>query len=172
MRSGAANEDASEADTPQTHRGVRSVAVIELAKGLLAAATAIALFVAGPQPIHDMLAQIGAAMRFDPNHGALSRFLHGITPDRLHIAATAIAVYAAMRFILSWGLWHTRAWASWLGAATVGLYLPFTVFAVWRNPGWPAYATLGVNVTILAILVRDLVLRSRARHDRAIVGQH
>lgn len=155
---------ASHSDAPDTHPGLRTVALLELTKGVLAAGTATTLFAAGPQPLRDALSRLGALLHFHPHHSALGRLIHQITPGAVHVAATAIAVYAVLRFLLSWGLWHTRAWASWLGASTVGLYLPFSAYAVWRYPGWMAYATLGINLTILLILVRDLRARRRETH--------
>lgn len=151
--------DATTIDIPDSHPGLRTVALLELGKGVLAAGTAATLFAVGPQPLRDALGRLGALLHFHPHHSALGRVIHQITPGVVHVAASAVAVYAVLRFLLSWGLWHTRAWASWLAALTVGLYLPFSAYAVWRYPGWLADATLAVNLAILVILVRDLRTR-------------
>jgi uncharacterized membrane protein (DUF2068 family) len=155
----------SRTPSAESHRGLRAVALFELGKGTVAASAATALFVAGPQPLRDALARLGAAMHFHPQHSALGRLVHAITPGAVQVAATAVTVYAVMRFVLAWGLWRTQAWASWLGAATVALYLPFSAYALWRSPGWLSIATVAVNLTILLVLVRDLRRRGAGASD-------
>ncbi len=144
---------------PQAHPGLHLVALFELAKGLVSGSTAIALAAFGPQPIRDLIAQIGAWLHFDPQQSAMARLLASITPDIVHTAAFAIGIYATLRFVLFWGLWRVKAWASWFGAIAATIYLPFCSYAVWRYPGWPTVAVLALNLLIVFILVRDLYKR-------------
>ncbi len=144
------------------HRDVRLVALFELAKGGVSGSVAIALVFFGPQRVHDAIASIGQWLHFDPQQSAMARLLTAITPDTVHLAAMAIGVYAALRFILFWGLWHVRAWASWFGTVAATIYLPFCSYALWRYPGWPTVAVLALNLLIVFILVRDLYKRHNA----------
>jgi uncharacterized membrane protein (DUF2068 family) len=144
---------------PQAHPGLHLVALFELAKGLVSSSTAIALAAFGPQPIRDLIAKIGALLHFDPQQSAMARLLASITPDTVHLAAIAIGTYATLRFVLFWGLWRVRAWASWFGAIAATIYLPFCSYALWRYPGWPTVAVLALNIIIVSILVRDLYKR-------------
>ncbi|GAA4792927.1 DUF2127 domain-containing protein [Lysobacter hankyongensis] len=148
--------------SPRAHPGLHVIALIELGKGMLASASAIALAAVGPAPIRAVIASVGERLHFDPHHSALGRLLVHITPDTVLLAATAIGVYAALRFVLFYGLWRVRAWASWLGAFAAALYVPFCVYALWRYPGWPTLAVLMLNLAIVGVLVRDLMKRRRA----------
>lgn len=152
---------------PAAHPGLHVIALIELAKGVVAAASAIALAAVGPTPIRAVIAGIGEYLHFDPHHSALGRLLAHITPDAILLTALAIGVYAALRFALFYGLWRVRAWASWLGSLAASLYLPFCLYAVWRYPGWPTFAVLALNIAIVWVLVRDLLKRRRAARGAA-----
>lgn len=149
--------------SPRAHPGLHLIALIELGKGLVSASAAITLGLVGPSPIRAFIAAIGERLHFDTQHSALARFIEGITPETVHLAAAAIGVYALLRFVLFWGLWQVKAWASWLGACAAVLYVPFCLFALWRYPGWPTAAVLTLNFIIVWVLVRDLRRRSAAK---------
>lgn len=153
--------------SPRAHPGLHVIALIELGKGLVSASAAITLALAGPSPIRALIAAIGERLRFDTQHSALARFIEGITPETVHFAVAAIGVYAFLRFLLFWGLWRVKAWASWLGACAAVLYVPFCLFALWRYPGWPTAGVLTLNLIIVWVLVRDLLKRRAARRTAA-----
>lgn len=147
---------------PRAHPGLHIIALIELAKGVVSSCTALALAVFGPAPIREAIRAIAGLLHFDPRHSAMGRLIEQITPDVVHLAAAAIGTYAALRFILFWGLWRVKAWASWLGACAAMLYVPFCLYALWRYPGWPTVAVLTLNLIIVWVLVRDLYKRHKA----------
>ena len=66
------------------------------------------------------------------------------------------ALYAAMRFTESWGLWHGRRWAAWLAALSTAIYLPFELEHLLHRPGAIAAAVLGVNLAVLGLMVLRL----------------
>jgi uncharacterized membrane protein (DUF2068 family) len=160
-------KDAPYNPSPSAHPGLHIIALIELSKGLVSASAATALALVGPSPIRALIAAIGERLHFDTQHSALARFIEGITPETVHLAAAAIGIYALLRFVLFWGLWRVKAWASWLGACAAMLYVPFCVFALWRYPGWPTAAVLVLNLIIVWVLVRDLRRRSHATRQAA-----
>jgi uncharacterized membrane protein (DUF2068 family) len=147
---------------PAAHPGLHVIALIELTKGAVAFSAAIALALVGPAPIRAFIATIGERLHFDTHHSALGRLIDRITPDAVHIAAAAICIYAVLRFVLFWGLWRVKAWASWLGAVAATVYLPFCSYGLWRYPGWPTLAVLLLNIVIVWVLVRDLLRRRAA----------
>lgn len=152
------------------YSGLQVVALIELGKGLIAIATAITLALVGPSPIRALIAAIGERLHFDTHHSALGRFIEGITPETVHLAAAAIGTYALLRFALFWGLWRSKAWASWLGTCATVLYVPFCLFALWRYPGWPTLAVLALNLIIVRVLTRDLQRRRTAAKPAISIG--
>ena len=155
---------------PKAHPGLHVVALIELGKGIVSASASIALALVGPAPIRSFIAAVGERLHFDPQHSALGRLLAKITPDTVMLAAIAIGIYATLRFVLFYGLWRVRAWASWLGALAATVYLPFSLFALWRYPGWPTIAVLSLNLVIAWVLIRDLLRRRRAALQNTVSG--
>ena len=77
----------------------------------------------------------------------------------MHVAAVAVAAYGLLHLLEAWGLWHARAWASWLGCVAASLYLPLDLYAVWRHPGWASAAVLAINLLIVWALARDILRR-------------
>ncbi|WP_411835008.1 DUF2127 domain-containing protein [Pseudoxanthomonas mexicana] len=136
--------------------GLHAIALFEGAKGALAVAAAAGLELLGPQPLRQMARELAARLRIDVQQGASQGLLDAISDRSVHWAAAILALYAAMRFVEAWGLWRTRAWASWLGCIGSALYLPLDVYALLRHPGWHTWALLIVNVVIVAVLARDI----------------
>mgnify|MGYP003417332258 FL=1 len=161
-------QDAPYNPSPRAHPGLHLIALIEFAKGFVSSCATAALLLFGPAPIREFIRRIGERLHFDPQHSAMARVLDQITPDLVHLAAAAIGVYALLRFILFWGLWRVKAWASWLGATAAVLYVPFCSYALWRYPGWPTAAVLTLNLIIVWVLTRDLYKRRKTAIQQAV----
>lgn len=160
-------QDATYDSSPRAHPGLHVIALIELAKGVVSSSVAAALLFIGPAPIREFIRRIGEVLNFDPQHSATARVMDQITPDLVHHAAAAIGIYALLRFVLFWGLWQVKAWASWLGAAAAMVYVPFCSYALWRYPGWPTAAVLALNIIIVWVLTRDLYKRHKTAAPHA-----
>ena len=140
----------------ERHAGVAAIALMEAGKGVLAVLAAAGLAIAGPAPlrtmVHDALLRVGA----DPDHGAMAGMVAQINPDAIHLTIGVLLAYAALRALEAWGLWHHRAWASWLGCISAAIYLPLDVYAIFRHPGWVSALVLAINIAVVAILAQDL----------------
>ncbi len=136
--------------------GALAIAMMEAGKAILALLAAAGLAIAGPQPlrhgVHDLLARLG----LDAERGATVSVLDQITPDAVDLAAALLAVYGLVRVAEAWGLWRSRAWASWLGCISAAIYLPLDVYAIVRHPGVASSALLAVNLLVVAVLAQDL----------------
>lgn len=147
---------------PRGHGGLHAVAVFEAAKGLIALLAAAGLELLGPAPLRAGLQALGRHFQLDPGHAVLEAVSGTITPGSVHLTAVVGVAYAVLRFVEAWGLWRTRAWASWLGCVSAAVYLPLDVYALARHPGWLSSAVLLVNVVVVRVLARDLLRRRRA----------
>lgn len=146
---------------PRHHPGLRSIALVEGSKGLLALLGAGGLELIGPVPLQQGLQALIRRFQFDPAHGGVADMLRAINPHSLHLAALAIAAYGLLHVIEAWGLWRARAWASWLGCVSAAIYLPFEVHALVKHPGWLEVLILAINLLVVWVLARDL----RRRHS-------
>jgi len=147
--------------SPRAHPGLHAIALVEIGKGLLALLAASGLELIGPAPLRRWVWELIRHFQFDPNHGAMAWLVNALSPGGVHLAAAVAALYGVMHVLEGWGLWHARAWASWLGCVTVALYLPFDLYALAKHPGWLALVVVAINLLVLWVLARDLVMRKR-----------
>lgn len=139
------------------------IALLEASKAVLALLAATGLEVLGPQPLRDGVNALIRRFSLDPDHGTLPSLLNMISPDAVHLAAAAMVAYGILHLFEAWGLWRAKAWASWLGCVTAGIYLPFDIFAIIRHPGWASWSVLMINLIVVGVLARDI----RKRHGPA-----
>lgn len=146
---------------------LRAVALLEAAKGVLALALAAALHWLGPDAFRSALNTITGLLHLQA-HGSSAWLARNITAQTLGVAAALVVMYGLLRLIEAAGLWHARAWASWLGAIGAAAYLPFELVALLRHPHWLTLAVLLVNLLVVWVLARDLWSRKRADRDLSL----
>lgn len=146
---------------PQRHPGLHVVALLEAGKAALALTAATGLEIFGPEPLRGGIAALIRRFSLDPDHGTLPSLLNMISPDAVHLAAAGMLAYALLHLVEAWGLWRARAWASWLGCVSAGIYLPLDVYAIVRHPGWASWSVLLLNLLVVYVLARDIRKRTR-----------
>jgi len=72
--------------------------------------------------------------------------------------AMAAFLYACLRFVEAYGLWHMRAWATWLGVITGGAYLPIEIYQLFHRVTAPKIGLLCVNLIVVGYLILGLLL--------------
>ena len=147
----------------RAHPGLHLLALFEGMKGLLALSAAISLELLGPQPLRDLINGLITKFNLNPDSGPLPTLMHAINPTAVHLVAAVLLVYAFWRLLEAWGLWHAKAWASWLGWISAALYLPLDFYAIVKHPGWASWLLLAVNILVVWVLARDLGKRHRKR---------
>ena len=149
---------------------IRAVSVIEVAKGavvLLAGFGALSLI------HHDV--QRAADKVIGHLHLDLAKHYPRIFVDTAaHIAdahlwllATLAVVYALVRFVEGWGLWHERPWAEWLAACSAGIYIPFEIYELSKRASVLALSALVINLLIIVLMIIALL---RAHSHEATRG--
>ena len=134
--------------------GLRTVAVFEALKGVLALASAYVLIVMIQRDVdfEDAAEHILFSLHINPSHHWTQEFLHAANKisdlNFAMIAAIAIT-YAALRFAEGYGLWRQRAWAEWLAIVSGCAYIPFEIYKVIRRPNQLHWAILGINILVV-----------------------
>jgi uncharacterized membrane protein (DUF2068 family) len=135
-------------------RKLRIVAVIGLFKGLAVLAIGFGLMKAH----HNVLEAGGVSLLnlldIDASLTWPRRFLALLhAADNEHsLLVLAACAYAALRFVESWGLWHVKNWARWLGIVSCGIYVPFELYYLFRTPNWTSVSVLTINLAVLWLL--------------------
>ena len=145
--------------------GLRMVALLEGAKGLLVLLTGFGLLALVHKDIHRGAAELVQHFHLNPGSQYPRIFLDladRLTDTRLWAMAAAALAYAVVRFIEAVGLWLQRRWAEMFGALTGGIYIPLEIYELLRGVTWPKVTVLIVNLWVVVYLVATL-LRSGTR---------
>jgi uncharacterized membrane protein (DUF2068 family) len=136
-------------------RGVRVIAVMEVAKAAIVLVAGFGLLWA----IHDGAAQIveelAGHMHLNPAKGFPRVFIelaHDTSNSRLWLLSAGAFSYAAMRCIEAFGLWRRRRWAEWFSVASGSLYVPIEVVEIAQGVSTLKLVTLLANVGIVVYM--------------------
>ena len=156
------------------HFGLRGIALLEAAKGLLAILVAVWLVSLLHKDVTDvaehLLRILHKMFRLNPDGHLARAVIRGaqrVTSKNLDLWIGGTLLYSAIRFAEATGLWLEKQWAEWFALISGCLYLPIEIYELARHPTWIKWAIFAVNLLIvayLAWLLRDLhVTRKRAR---------
>jgi uncharacterized membrane protein (DUF2068 family) len=153
--------------------GLRSIALLEAAKGLLALAAACGVLSLRHTDLHAATDAFLLRHGIDPERHYTRLFIESVAKATNHhagqIAALAFA-YGLIRFAEAYGLWRGKHWAEWFAVISAGIYLPlefqhFTRHATLLNTG-----VMFFNLVIILYLWRLLNQQHRSR-KRAEAGK-
>jgi uncharacterized membrane protein (DUF2068 family) len=157
---------------PHAHHavGLRTVAVFEAAKGILVLLVGFGVLALMHKNLDDVAERLTEILRVNPEGRLSNLFFHvanRATDKTLWILAIGALVYAIVRFVEAFGLWHGREWAQWFALLSGALYLPGELYSLLRHPRPLKWCVVAANA---AIVLYMLVLRVRAqrRSIRAI----
>ncbi len=138
-----------------SHRGgLRTVAVLEAFKGLLALVAAFGFIVVLRHDVdlENVAENLLYFLHIDPDRRLSQAFLNAAGRMMDAKVGTILLIafaYAALRFVEGYGLWKTRAWAEWLAIISGCVYLPFEIFGLLRHPDEFHWIILGINVVVV-----------------------
>jgi uncharacterized membrane protein (DUF2068 family) len=133
-------------------QALRSVALLEFAKGVAVLAAAISLYWLDPTDVADAFLNV---LHISPDHH-LARMLMGMADRLSDIAMWQVLLgacsYSGLRFAEAYGLWKARAWAEWIALISGALYLPFEIRLLTHRVTLFHVGVLVVNVAIVLFM--------------------
>ena len=151
---------------PAHIKGLRTVATVELAKGVIVVLAGLGLFSMRHRDIWGLAESFLEFFHVNPyNHyvGVFIDLVYRISDVRLWKIATAAGVYTTLRFVEAYGLWYALPWAEWLAFASGTIYIPFEAADLMHRPTGFRLLVLVVNLVIVLYM---LYLRMDALHKR------
>jgi uncharacterized membrane protein (DUF2068 family) len=133
-------------------QGLRTVAVLEIAKGLGAIAFGIWMLTFKEKDLGDMMANLLDRLHVDPAHEFAIKLISmadKITPEKVELAALIAFIYAIVRFTEGYGLWNARTWAEYFALISGAAYLPFEFWSLIRHPSWLHVVVILINVGVV-----------------------
>jgi len=151
------------------HRGPRPVGLwlvilFEGAKGGLVLLTGFGLLAFIHRDLHNAAEDLVRHFHLNPAHHYPRIFLDAaarVNDIQLWLLALAAFLYAVVRFIEAFGLWHRKRWAAWFGVLSGGIYIPVELFEVVHLLSWAKLTVLSVNLAIIAYLGYALTIAGR-----------
>ena len=137
-------------------RGLRVVAMFEALKGALVLAAGFGLLSLVHHDLQAMADRLVRHSHLDPARHYPRIFIEAAShtdDSRLRSLAALAFLYAAVRLIEAYGLWHMRVWAEWFAIIAGALFLPVEVYELLRRATWMRGAVFLTNLLIVAYLV-------------------
>jgi uncharacterized membrane protein (DUF2068 family) len=158
---------------PEHAFGLRTVALFELFKGLLAILLAIALLRFLHKDFGDVAEHFLRRFHINPDRHIgqmVMRFANGITDSRIWGLFFGAIGYTVVRVVEAYGLWCGRAWAEWFALLSGSLYLPFELRVLIRRPSLLHWSVLGINVAIV-LYMAWIRWNAHKRKHATVVGR-
>lgn len=133
-------------------QALRTVALMEFAKGVAVLAAAISLYWVDPTDV------VGAFLDFlhvSPDHHlaqVLLRSADVLSNASMWMVILIACVYSGLRFAEAFGLWWERAWAEWIALISGAMYIPFEAFRVAHIVSLLHVGILTVNLAVVAYM--------------------
>jgi len=140
--------------SPGHKKGLRTVAAVEFVKGLLTVGATLVFLeiIRKDYDLEEAAQNLLYYLHVDPDRRLSQVFVHAAARmmDANVTLVIAIAfVYAAGRFIESYGLWRQRVWAEWLAIISGAVYLPFELYKLVTKPNLVHLVILLANLAIV-----------------------
>jgi uncharacterized membrane protein (DUF2068 family) len=133
--------------------GLRAVASLELAKGLIVLLLGFGAVSLVHKDAWDVAEAVLRFLHVNPDyHHYAQVFLNladNITDAKLWAMAAGATAYSVVRFVEAYGLWRERAWAEWFALISGALYVPFEAYELVRRPTPIHAAVLVINLGIV-----------------------
>lgn len=146
--------------------GVQLIALFEATKGVLVLVAGFGLLALVHRDLQMLAERVVEDLHLNPASHFPRIFIEAATnmsDAKLRLFAILAIVYAIVRFIEAYGLWHLRTWAEWFAIISGSIYLPLEIYEIFQKPTIFRFALFLVNVLIVVYLVR-VRLRSK-NHD-------
>lgn len=141
--------------TTRSIGALHAAAMFEAAKGFLVLVTGVGLLHYLHRDLHAAAVQILGHLHFHPASHHPLIFLDTLThlnDGQLWTLALSALLYALVRFVEAYGLWHERSWAEWFGFLTGGMYIPLEIYEVIVGVTWAKALILLVNLFVVFVL--------------------
>jgi uncharacterized membrane protein (DUF2068 family) len=152
--------DAPGADTKQKPQrkvaGLRVIALIKIAKGLLLTGLGFGFFHAINHDFGETVRSMTVRLRIDPENSIVRLLLEKIAnvdPRTLRTIGVITFVSAGELFVEGVGLWLNQAWAKYLLIVGTGAFLPFEARACIVNFSWERLILILLNLVALLYVV-------------------
>lgn len=134
---------------------LRSIALFEASKGFLALIGALGYLSLMHHDIHRLALELIGHLGANPVDHYPALFIEwadDIAGSSIKSVLLLAGCYSSVRFLEAFGIWRDKSWGEWLAALSGGIYIPFEVGHLIREPGWISVVVLGFNLALVIYL--------------------
>ncbi|CAN5125860.1 DUF2127 domain-containing protein [soil metagenome] len=138
---------------------LRLVAVFEAAKGALVLLAGLGLLAMVHRDLQNVAAHVVGELNLNPSHHYPQLFISAaahVTQGRRWLLVLFAVLYALVRAVEAYGLWHARRWAELFAALSGSIYIPVELYELFHKPSALALAALMINAAIVLLMLRAL----------------
>jgi uncharacterized membrane protein (DUF2068 family) len=156
--------------------GVRSIAILEAAKGLLVLIAGFGLLSLLHHDLQSLAEHLVRLSHLNPARHYPRIFIEVATRTsdaRLKSLAFLAFAYSSVRFLEAYGLWHMRPWAEWFAIISGSIYLPIELFEFFKKPTALRGAVFIINLIIVLYLgyIRFIAIRERKKEKTVPIAE-
>ncbi|MGS0680542.1 DUF2127 domain-containing protein [Shewanella sp. 125m-7] len=138
-------------------KGLKAVSVLEASKGVLSLLVVFGLHRLAGENIQQFVELLLSHSHLNPaNHLVQEAIAEAgkVTASNISFVIFGALVYAAVRFIEAYGLWHSLVWTEWFALLSGGIYLPFEAYEMFTKPSLLTAAVLVINLVVVGYMYR------------------
>lgn len=153
--------------------GLRTIALFEAAKGILALAAVCGVLSLRHTDLHAVTDAFLLRHGIDPERHYTRLFIETVARVTNHHAGQLAAVgiaYGLIRLGEGYGLWRGKHWAEWFAVISAGLYLPAELMHFARRPRPFTAGIILLNIVLIYYLGK-LLARQRADRKSRLLRQ-
>lgn len=151
------------------HNALKTIAIIEASKGVLALLVSLGLHVMGGKTLQHVAEKWMAHLHLNPASeipNAINKALNNINDTNLMYVALGTLLYALIRLVEAYGLWCSYRWTEWFAFISGAIYLPFELYEFIHTRSELSAALLLVNLSVVLYLFR--LLKKQHNHSKTI----
>lgn len=144
---------------------IRWIATVEAIKGLVVVLAITGVLALVHHNLHALVVRLMTHTHLNPAAhypAALLDAIDQLQNGHLPLIALGALAYAALRFVEAWGLFFGKAWAEVLAAGSGGVYVPFELLELVKQPSALSASLLAINLAVVAVMLRALWRRRAA----------
>lgn len=133
-------------------QALRTIALMEFAKGVAVLAAAVSLYWVDPT---DVVGSFLDFLHISPDHHLAQMLLR--SADTLNNASMWLIIlcaclYSGLRFAEAFGLWRARAWAEWVALISGAIYIPLEAYKLAHRVSIFHVSILLINLAVVAFM--------------------
>jgi len=149
---------------PAYDKGLRFIAVLKFAKGILFLAISFGIFRLINQDVAELARRLSVHLRIDPENHYLRQLLEKLTdlnPRKIRNLGFLSLFFSADLMVEGVGLWYNQIWAKYLVLVATSIFLPEEFKTCFQFFTWDKLALLCLNLTFVAYIAWILLPHRR-----------